>query len=389
MTQRIALLWQVADFFGWGVFGLNLTLDLLKRGTPRPLLLRPANLQLANPLVAGLLAPLIQEQQHLQRMCDDNPGHRMRLTDTIVLCSLGNNLVAPEVAALYQGDATVGVVFSERTRFDPAALAEAGALDGVIAGSTWNGDVLRAQGLDNVRVVFQGVDTELFRPVPGVRGLLGDRFAVFSGGKLEYRKGQDIVLAAFRTFRQRHPDAVLVTCWQNLWPETVDRIAAAGHVTVAPAAAPGGGLDIAGWVRANGLPADSVVDLGVVPNVLMPQVLRQMDAAVFASRCEGGTNLVAMECLACGVPCVLSANTGHLDLIADGTCYPLRDQAPVPDTGEGTDGWGDSSVDEVVAALEAIYADPAEAGRRAAAAADRMAAWSWAAQTGRLLEALP
>ena len=51
-------------------------------------------------------------------------------------------------------------------------------------------------------------------------------------------------------------------------------------------------------------------------------LLKQADLAVFPNRCEGGTNLVAMEAIACGVPTVLSANSGHLDLLRPG-CLQL------------------------------------------------------------------
>ena len=53
-------------------------------------------------------------------------------------------------------------------------------------------------------------------------------------------------------------------------------------------------------------------------NRQLPHLIKQADVAVFASRCEGGTNLMAMETLACGVPTLISANTGHLDLLAMG-----------------------------------------------------------------------
>ena len=49
----------------------------------------------------------------------------------------------------------------------------------------------------------------------------GERFIVYSGGKLEHRKGQDIVVAAFREFVKTHPDAVLATTWHNQWPMTM------------------------------------------------------------------------------------------------------------------------------------------------------------------------
>jgi hypothetical protein len=51
-------------------------------------------------------------------------------------------------------------------------------------------------------------------------------------------------------------------------------------------------------------------------------LLQRANVALFCNRAEGGTNLVAMETLAAGVPVVISSNTGHLD-IASGTCLPL------------------------------------------------------------------
>ena len=72
----------------------------------------------------------------------------------------------------------------------------------------------RAHGLDHVATVLQGIDPRLFRPSSRI-GLLPGRFTIFSGGKLEYRMGQDIVVAAFRKFRERRPDALLAVAWQN------------------------------------------------------------------------------------------------------------------------------------------------------------------------------
>ncbi len=381
--KRLGIQWQISELFGWGVFGLNLTFELLRRGEPRPLLLKPPLLEWASPLHQGVLGPLIKEQQALERAVID--GHALALADTVLLHSLGDNLVWSKGSELYTGESEFGFVFSEHTRFETPAVKAAKRFNGVMAGSTWNAEVLAAAGLVNVHAAPQGIDTALFHPAPEARGLLAGRFAVFSGGKMEYRKGQDIALAAFRRFRERRPDAVLMTCWGNPWPETVGDMTRAGHVSVNPAVDANGALDIQGWAAANGVGPDAFVDLGVVPNGLMPQILHQMDAALFPNRCEGGTNLVAMECMACGVPTILSANTGHLDLIAPGACFALRDQAPVPDDGRGNDGWGETSVDEAVEALDAVYQDRAEAARRAVGGAAFMRDWSWKAQTDRIL----
>ena len=42
---------------------------------------------------------------------------------------------------------------------------------------------------------------------------------------------------------------------------------------------------------------DAFVDLGWVPNWQMAAILRDMDVGLFPNRCEGGTNLVAMEAM--------------------------------------------------------------------------------------------
>ena len=111
--------------------------------------------------------------------------------------------------------------------------------------------------------------------------------------------------------------------------------------------------------------------------------------AVFASRYESGTNLPAMEAMAMGLPVVLSANTGHLDLIDEARCYPLRDQRPVAaPEGWGSDGWGESQVDEIDAALEAIWSDREEAGRRGERASAYMQEFSWEHQVDQLVRVL-
>jgi glycosyltransferase involved in cell wall biosynthesis len=307
--------------------------------------------------------------------------------DATVLVALGNDFAAPPAVhgVRLSGRPTVGVVFFEIPRLPPAVIDRAGGYALIVAGSRWNADVLAEYGIGEVRVVLQGVDPTLFHPGPAA-GLFGDRFLIFSGGKLELRKGQDIVLAAFRRFAGRHPEAMLVTAWHSPWPALARTIDASG--LVAPVVlGPDGRIDVRAWAAASGIDPARVLDLGAVPNALMPPILREMDVALFPNRAEGGTNLVAMECMACGVPAVLSANTGHLDLIATDTCYPLERQRPVGGFGAGigrTAGWGESDVDEIVACLDRVYADRGEAQRRGRNAAAMMAALSWAETARRM-----
>ncbi len=382
MRRPIIIQWGISSFFGWGVYGLNLALNWARDPEIEPLCSLP---------IGDDAVEIDALKHHL--LCDfrkrsaDLRGQLQRCglsavqADAPVLVALGNDFSSPPAAhgVRLTGRPTIGVVFFEIPRLAPDVVARAGTYALIVAGSSWNADVLGEYGIRDVRVVLQGVDPTLFHPAPAA-GLLPGRFLVFSGGKLELRKGQDIVLAAFRRFAARHPEAMLVTAWHSPWPglaQTVD-----ASKLVAPVVLDEGGrVDVKGWAAASGIDPAQVVDLGAVPNALMPPILREMDVALFPNRAEGGTNLVAMECMACGVPVLLSANTGHLDLIADDTCYPLTHQRPVGGFGAGvgrTAGWGESNVEEIDAHLEAVFTDRAEAARRGRNGAAMLAGLNWA-----------
>ncbi|MEK9722522.1 MAG: glycosyltransferase family 4 protein, partial [Rhodospirillaceae bacterium] len=311
----------------------------------------------------------------------------MYSAEVAILHALGAQFRHVEITDMIRGAVNVGFTFFERGAFDAEAIQRANAYDRVLAGSSWNRDYARAHGVRDIEFVSQGIDTALFHPGPGT-GAYAGRFAVFSGGKLELRKGQDLVLAAFKIFHARHPDSVLVTSWRNAWPESAQDVTASVHVAAAPTTGADGELDIAGWAAANGVAADAFIDLGWLSNTAMAGAYRDMDVGLFPNRCEGGTNLVAMEAMACGVPCILSANTGHLDIIRDGNCLALTDQRPLTDEAAPAGMWRESQVEEIVARLEDAYADRDAARRIGAAGAAFMEDLSWRNQTARLVEAL-
>lgn len=119
----------------------------------------------------------------------------------------------------------------------------------------------------------------------------------------------------------------------------------------------GGVLDLKRWVTENGINESQFLALPPMPNPLIPNILREMDCAVQVSRCEAGTNLPAKEAMACGIPVILANNTGVRDLIGANNCLVLSAQAPVAFNSVGTDGWGESSVEEIVSALELLFTD--------------------------------
>jgi glycosyltransferase involved in cell wall biosynthesis len=380
MTQ-IGIGWEVGLPSGWGMYGLNLALDLVRRGIA-PALIFVADAVRASPPPA--LGNAVREGLGLQARFREGP----LALDFPLLQALGDRLdLADQVQGL-TGAPTLGVVFCESAVIPKANLRKLEGFAGFITGSSWNTRLLESHGLDRVRYCPQGVDLALFKPGPAAP-LHPGRFTVFSGGKLEYRKGQDLVVAAFAKFRARHDDALLVTAWHNPWPAAAAEMARSPHVKGAPQVV-NGRLDVAGWLGANGVGPGAHMDLGPVAHAALPVILRGLDVAVMPSRCEGGTNLVAMECMACGVPVILSRNTGHLDLISGENCYPLDFQIPLGDIMGRPDlkGWGESAIDEIVAKLEAAYSDRTEARRRGANGAVFMQGWGWPAQIDRLLSAI-
>ena len=265
-------------------------------------------------------------------------------------------------------------------------------------------------------------------------------FVVFSGGKVEFRKGQDLVLSAFKRFydamvsqssRSRTSSNVtdrpprLLTVWYHHWPDLVDIddpraatfgrpqfVAASDEASASDDGKPDGTLDIGAWVHDNGVDPGVWVDPGKQSREEMRDLLRHADVAIFPNRCEGGNNLVAMEAIASGVPTIISANTGHKDIIAevgDDTLYTLESQRPTrptpghsklwdtrpPHVGDkvrstpGAGGWGESDLKEIVAHLQSIAAAPGEARRRAKEAKRRARGkWLWSRRVASFMKTL-
>lgn len=389
---QLGLAWQLSGVTGWGLYGLQLCLELLRRGRTEPLLLAPSALLELDPLDRRLMGPALQKQAAFQRyLAGLGPREGARVAGPVVK-SLLPGFRPMTAGERWVGTPELGVIFFEDTRLLADDLERARRYALIVTGSTWNQRLLEAAGLENSRLILQGVDLVRFHPQPR-RRLPGEPFVIWSGGKLEHRKGQDIVLEAFRRFHARHPDSRLLTAWQNVWPETIKDIARSPHRLGLPSLRQDRSLEVEGWARQLGLPAGAVIDCGLVPNQGLPALMAAASCALFPSRYESGTNLPAMEAMAMGIPVIVSRNTGHLDLIGLGDpppCRVLEHQGPcsyVP-PGMGSEGWGESEVDEAVAHLEALYSDPAGAAALGAAGAAAMRRLRWADQVDQWEAAL-
>jgi glycosyltransferase involved in cell wall biosynthesis len=262
----------------------------------------------------------------------------------------------------------------------PKAADNAKRYDVVFCGSTWCLERMRERGITNGKVLVQGVNHDIFKSGPG-RAKDGE-FWIFSGGKFEYRKGQDLVLAAFKEILKTHPKARLITAWQNAWPATMDSMADSPHIKFE--LIPDDWRHQLGHLcTINGIPQDRVLTLpGIIPNERMADIYRQCDLGLFPNRCEGGTNLVMMEFMACGKPVVATWCTGHKDVLKRDTCL-----LTIPWCGEKADGWGKSHpLDFSVAVNEFIGMKKEHQRQIGELSAESMRQWTWERAARTILE---
>ncbi len=380
-NASVGIGWPASSYTGWGVYGLNLTLQLLEMKKNPVWISAPVDLEINKNFLS------IEKKQRLLEEVAIKTGSLE--FDFPVLHALRNDFRPSLDEQLARGSINIGVIFFENTEFSEMGIKRAKDYDLIITGSSWNMEILQKAGIYNVVNVFQGVDTELFSPSDKSKKD-SEKFIVFSGGKFEYRKAQDAVVSAFKQFYVNHPNALLVFAWENPWDEIVSTIKYSPFVEGVPERTKTGVTDFSSWLNRNGLPSDSFEDLGRIPNHKMPPVLASADVAIFPNRCESGTNLVAMEAMASGVPTILSSNTGHLDLIKQGNCLRLLKMSPSLPFAHysGVSGWMEPDINEIVEALEEVYVNREKANQMAKVGHKSLQSFNWKKQINYLMDAI-
>ena len=167
---------------------------------------------------------------------------------------------------------------------------------------------------EKIRVIPNGVDTEVFRPVSRSEarvalGLPPDRPLVVSVGILSQRKGHQRVLEALPAVLRRYPDLLYV-------------------IIGGPTSEGDTGPLLARLTQELGLD-DHVRLVGPQPHDAIPRWLAAADLFCLATSNEGRANVV-MEALACGVPVVTTRVGGNAEIVhhgENGLLVPLGDTA--------------------------------------------------------------
>jgi|GEM_PF-199711 len=253
-----------------------------------------------------------------------------------------------------RGNKNYGYTFFEY-ELSEDALRNAQQYDLIIGGSTWNEKKLKEKGINNSSALIQGIDPDLFYPGEKMRN--NDLFVIFSGGKFELRKGQDLVLKAFQLMHQKYPDMILLNAWYNMWPETVKSMSQSKHIN----------FDYKGdtWknfminlCQINGIDGNRVFTLPITPNKKLREIYLNSDIGLFPNRCEGGTNLVLMEYMACGKPVIASYNSGHKDILTESNSLLLNSMHEFrlyDNSNKTIADWEEPDLEEIIDRIEFAY----------------------------------
>ena len=228
--------------------------------------------------------------------------------------------------------------------------------DIIVTGSKWCESVLKNHGLNSVTTIIQGIDPQLFNPLYSEKELYKDRFVIFSGGKFEFRKGQDIVIKAYKVLQDRHKDVMLINAWFNPWPFSMKTMEKSPYIK----------CDIPDTdylmvmkriLYDNGIDLSRVITLSPRSNDQMARLYKNTDIGLFPNRCEGGTNLVLMEYMACGKPVIASFSSGHKDILNNTNSIMIKRMRPIEIESNGSllAVWDNPDIEETIAHLEAAY----------------------------------
>ncbi|MFQ5685375.1 MAG: glycosyltransferase family 4 protein [Candidatus Scalindua sp.] len=339
--------------FGWGVCGMYLVKEMSGLAQVKYIADEFSVVDIGDELDFYFLKSKLIEEAEGKKIKDGVIKHVdypvLQAMDNITLLPCGPNL---------KGTFKAGYTFFETNILSQEYIQNGrDNYDIVVAGSKWCEEVLRDHGLGNVTTIIQGTDPQIFNSFHSEKELFRDQFVVFSGGKFEFRKGQDIVIKAYKVLQDRHKDVVLVNSWFNPWADSMKTMEASPYIK----------FDITSKdyvtiinkiLQDNGLDLERVITLVPRPNALMARIYKNSDIGLFPNRCEGGTNLVLMEYMACGKPVIASYSSGHKDVINKDNSIMIKKMEPLCiNDGSGTQvaEWDDPDLDETVEHLEWAY----------------------------------
>ncbi len=315
----------------------------------------------------------------------DGAGNNLNIPGKLFKTLINTDFVSLHESAW--GRENFGYTFFEN-ELNLHSIENARKYDKVLAGSRWCLDRMLEKGITHCGLLIQGIDPERFYPITAVKS--PDNFVIFSGGKFELRKGQDLVLKAIKILQEKYADIILINAWQNLWPETMHSMGTSPYIKYEYQK--GSWLEVMRHIyRINDLDLQRIITLDLVPHDELREIYKQTDVGLFPNRCEGGTNLVLMEYMACGKPVIAANSSGHRDILSENNALLLNDLTDihiVDANKELISRWQDPSLDEIISALEFAYHHRDEIQKIGARAGKDLKEFTWQKSALQLLSVL-
>jgi glycosyltransferase involved in cell wall biosynthesis len=371
--KEISIIMPIGINFGWGICGQYLAremsrlcdVELVTEGFE----LKDVGDETAFKELKTLCVSLEKFNKNSDKMIFDRP-----VFQTIQ----GHNLKPWYVQV--QSPRTIGYTFFEKDSICPEDINRAkGYYETIVAGSSWCENILREAGFPDTQTIIQGIDSNFFHPGNNEKLEYKDKFVVFSGGKLELRKGQDLVIGAFKVMQDKYPDVLLINLWYNQWTPTIETMKISPYIRFEM---PRGNYfsAINHLLQVNGVDPQRVISLPPKPHNQMAEIYKNTDLGLFPNRCEGGTNLVLMEYMACGKPVIASYASGHKDVLSKENSIPISSLHPFNvqnQEGKMLYRWEEPSLDEIISALEWAYWHRDELDKIGRVAGEDLAKLTW------------
>jgi len=285
-----------------------------------------------------------------------------------------------------KGKINIGYTFFERD-LSTEAVNNARFFDLVLAGSSWAVEQLQQMGIQNCDVLVQGIDETLFYPVENKQH---EGFFIFSGGKFELRKSQDLVLKAVSYLQQKYDDIILVNAWVNYWPQSMLTMSYSPHIKYEYSEGDWSSI-MSHIYEINGLDAEKIITCEIVPHEELRDLFSKTDIGIFPNRSEGGTNLVLMEYMACSKPVIATYCTGHKDVITDKNSLLLENNSIKEYRDENNvhyATWDEPDLHELIEKIEYAYHNRIEIENLGKQAGIDLAKFTWSHMADNLLSTL-
>jgi glycosyltransferase involved in cell wall biosynthesis len=337
---------------GWGICGTNLARELSFKNK-----IKYVSTEIYDENV--LQNPI--ENAFFKQLHFDNLEYLKKQKKYPIIQALQHDLT--EYMGDFNGSFKIGLTFSDRKIPNINCINACKKWDLIISGSTWSKNLLQDHGVES-EVIFQGIDPLLYNSKRSKKQMFEDDFVVFSGGKFETRKGQDLTIKAFKVLQDKYPDVKLVCAWYNSYTND-------------------SGIK---ELNDSGIDMNKVVLLPTMPNSCFPQIYQNTDIGIFPSRCEAGTNLVLMEYMACQKPVIASIGTGQGDIVnsKNGLVVENSGVCHLYENGINIGLWEEPNVDSLISNLEWAYNNRNKLNKLAKEANRSISKYTWKYMSERI-----